>query len=184
MLYLLLLLMDVLKKWSKERRNMEENNSLKHSTLADEGGQAVLAALQKLTQRTKTSNHPWHERMHETTNQAKIQPIDNTWTALRSIHDESTPCRVHSNSTPRLFCPQDCQHTKLIGEQCPNQIPTALRTGMGISTETGTGVVWDPTANYLIAKDAIPTNTLFSVFGGAAIINEIHTRSRATKNIQ
>jgi hypothetical protein len=42
---------------------------------------------------------------------------------------------------------------------------------MGIRTETGTGVVWDPTANYLIAKDAIPTNTLFSVFGGAAIRN-------------
>jgi hypothetical protein len=60
----------------------------------------------------------------------------------------------------------------LIGEQCPNQIPAALRTGTDISTETGTGVVWDPTANYLIAKDTIPTNTLFSVFGGAAIINE------------
>ena len=98
--------------------------------------------------------------------------MDNTRTALRSIHEESTPCRAHSNSTPRIFCPQDCQHTKFIGEQCPNQIPAALRTGIDIGTTTRTGVEWDPAANHLIAKDVIPTDTLFSVFGGAAIIKE------------
>ena len=170
--------LDFLTELAEVRRLLHQNmasqspQDLSMRTLADEGGQTVLAALQKLTQRTKTSTHPGHERMQETTNQANMQTINNTWTALRSIHDESTPCRAYSNSTPRLFCPQDCQHTKLIGEQCPNQIPAALRTGTDISTETGTGVVWDPTANYLIAKDTIPTNTLFSAFGGAAIIKE------------
>jgi hypothetical protein len=160
------------------RRLLHQNMSL-HSlqdlgvkTLTDEGGQSVLEELQKLTQRMKPSNHPWHERIRDTTNQARTQSMDNTWTALRCIHEESTPCRAHSNSTPRLFCPQDCQHTKMIGEQCPNQIPTALRTGIDIGTTTRTGIEWDQAANYLIAKDVIPADTLFSVFGGAVIIKE------------
>ena len=141
-------------------------------TLTDEGGQAVLDELQNRTQRMKSNNHPRYDQMREMTNQARIQSIDNTWTALRSIHCESTTCRSNSNSTPRLFCPQDCRYTTLTGEQCPNQIPVALRTAIGIGTTTGTGIELDPAANYLVAKDLIPTDTLFSVFGGAVIIKE------------
>ncbi len=152
-------------------------------TLADEGGQSVLDSLQKLTQRMQPSNHPCHERMRETTNQARIRSIDDTWTDLLSIHHESTPCRSHSNSTPRLFCPQDCRHTTLTGEQCPNQIPSVLRTGIDIGTTTGTGVEWDPAANYLVAKDIIPTDTLFSVFGGAVIIKEKSTPGKELREI-
>ena len=152
-------------------------------TLVDEGGQSILGELQKLTKRMKPSNHPRYEQMRETTDQARIQSIENTWAALRSIHCDSMPCLANSNSTPRLFCPQNCRHTTITGEPCPNQIPTALRTGIGIVTTTRTGLELDPAANYLVAKDLIPADTLFSVFGGAATIRENSKPGRELRGI-
>ena len=170
--------LDFLTELAGVRRLLHQNMS-QHSpqdlivkTLADEGGQSVLIELQQLTQRTKSSNHPRYEQMRESCDRARIQSIDNTWAALRSIHCDSVPCPANSNSTPRLFCPQQCRHTTITGEPCPNQIPTALRTGTGIGTTTKTSFDLDLAANYLVAKDLIPAGTLFSVFGGAAIIRE------------
>jgi hypothetical protein len=54
----------------------------------------------------------------------------------------------------------------------PQPDPDSTENRIDIGTTTRTGVEWDPAANYLIVKDTIPTNTLFSVFGGAAIIKE------------
>ena len=152
-------------------------------TLADEGGQSVLGELQKLTQRMKASNHLRYEQMRETTNQARIQSIENTWAALRSIHCDSMPCLANSNATPRLFCPQNCRYTTITGEPCPNQIPTAIRTGFGITTTTRKGFELDPAANYLVTNDLVPAGTLFSGFGGAAIIRENSKPGRELRGV-
>ena len=121
--------------------------------------------------------------MRETTDQARIQSIENTWAALRSIHCDSMPCLANSIDTPRIFCPQNCLYTTITGEPCPNQIPTALRTGFGIVTTTRTGFELDPTANYLVTNDLVPTGTLFSVFGGAAIIRENSKPGRELRGV-
>jgi hypothetical protein len=58
------------------------------------------------------------------------------------------------------------------GEPCPNQIPVVLRTGIDIRTTTKTVLDLDPTTNYLVAKELIPSDTLFSVLRGTVIIRE------------
>ena len=121
--------------------------------------------------------------MRETTNQARIQSIENTWAALRSIHCDSMPCLANSNATPRLFCPQNCRYTTITGQPCPNQIPTAIRTGFGITTTTRKGFELDPAANYLVTNDLVPAGTLFSVFGGAAIIGENSKPGRELRTV-
>jgi len=60
----------------------------------------------------------------------------------------------------------------MTGEPCPNQIPVGIRTGIGLMTETVTGIAQDPSASYLVANELIQANTLFSVSAGAAITRE------------
>jgi hypothetical protein len=107
---------------------------------------------------------PEINRLLWTTNRTSITQDD-----LKKLHHLSTDCSTRPLLQRGLFCQERCPHTGM-GDPCPNQIPSWMRTGEDDPTETVKGLEQDSAVKYLKTTQRVPKATFLASFGEASII--------------